>query len=72
VLFRSDVALVDVTQILSSAENTQRSPFKLEIATEIRNEKVASPDKRIITAMKWISRRDGTVSDPGLCIPNPH
>ena len=58
-LSNGDVILLDVTQTLPSG-----SPFNLEVASEIRNEKAASPDNRIITAMKWVSRRDGTVSEP--------
>jgi len=58
------VILIDVTQRLFLA--TPGSPSGLEVATVIRDEKIAIPDKRIITAMKWVSRRDGTVSSPIL------
>ncbi|KAF9785254.1 putative zinc-finger of transcription factor IIIC complex-domain-containing protein [Thelephora terrestris] len=53
-LSNGDVILIDVTQTLPSG-----SPFNLEVVTKTRNEKAASPDKRIITAMKWVSRKDG-------------
>lgn len=55
-----DVILIDVTQKLLVAPTG--SPFGLEVAAVIRNEKAATADKRIITAMRWISRKDFTVS----------
>lgn len=55
-----DVILIDVTQKLLLAP--PGSPSGLEIAMVIRNEKAAIADKRIITAMRWVSRQDGTVS----------
>ncbi|KAF9649199.1 hypothetical protein BDM02DRAFT_3095185 [Thelephora ganbajun] len=52
------IVLINVTQMLLMA--LPGSPSSLEVATVIRNEKAAVADKRIITAMKWISRQDGT------------
>jgi hypothetical protein len=60
-LSSGDIVLIDVTQKLSS-----ESLSGLEVTAEVRNAKTASPDKRIITAMKWVVRQDGTVSDPVL------
>lgn len=58
-LSNGDVILIDVAQKVSPG-----SPFYLKVTTQTRGETVASLDKRIITAMKWISGKDGTVSDP--------
>ena len=55
-----DVILINVTQKLPLAP--PGSPFGLEIAVVIQNEKVATADKRIITGMRWVSRQDGNVS----------
>lgn len=60
-----DVVLINVTQKLLLAP--PGSPFRLEIAAVIRNEKAATADKRVITAMRWVTRQDGTVS--GLTPP---
>ena len=65
-LCNGNVILIDVTQKLPLA--TPGSPSGLGVATVIRDENVATPDKRIITAMKWISRQDGAVSGLMLCI----
>jgi len=64
-LNNGDVILIDVTQKLLLAP--PGSPFSLEVTTVIRNERAAAPDKRIITAMKWVSRQDDAVSDFALC-----
>ena len=56
-----DVILIDVTQKLLSAP--PGSPFGHEITMVIRNDKVATADKRIITAIRWVLRQDGIVSD---------
>jgi len=64
-LSNGDVILIDVTQKLLLA--SPGSSFSLEVATAIRNENAAAQDKRIITAMKWVSRQDDTVSDFVLC-----
>lgn len=56
-----DVILIDLTQKLHSPP---RSPFRPEVTTVVRNEKAAIADKRVITAMRWVSRQDGTVSRP--------
>lgn len=54
-----DVILIDVTQKLLLAP--LGSPFNFEVTTVMRNEKAAAVDKRIITAMRWVLRQDGTV-----------
>lgn len=58
-LSNGDVVLIDVIQKFPPV-----LPFNLEATTNTQNQKAASSDKRIITAMKWITRRDGTVGDP--------
>jgi len=60
-LSNGNVVLIDVTQKLLLAP--PGSPSSLEITTAIRDEKVAAPDKQIITAMRWVSRQDDIVSD---------
>ena len=59
------IILIDVIQKLLLAP--PGSPFSLGITTIIRDEKAAAPDKRIISAMKWISRQGDIVS--GLVLP---
>jgi len=61
-----DVILIDVTQKLLSAPTGSSS--SLEVVTVVRTEETATVDKRIITAMRWVSRRDGTVSGLGFPI----
>jgi hypothetical protein len=60
-LNNGNVILIDVTQQLLLAP--PGSPLSLEITTVIRDEKAAAPDKRIITAMKWVSRQGDIVGD---------
>ena len=59
-LSNGGVILIDVTQRLLLA--LPGSSSGLEISTVIRNESAAVQDKRIITAMRWVSRQDDTVS----------
>lgn len=59
-LSNGNVTLIDVTQKLFLAP--PGSPPSLKIVTVIRDETAAVQDKRIITAMKWVSRKDDTVS----------
>jgi len=60
-LSNGNVVLIDVTQKLLLTP--PGSPHSLEVTTVIRDEKVAAPDKRIITAMRWVSRQGDIVSD---------
>lgn len=70
-LSNGDVVLIDITQKLLPAPSG--SQFSPEVTTEIRDENAAVPDKRTITAMKWISRKDNAVIDPMLCAQfTPH
>ena len=55
-----DVILIDVTQKLLLAP--PGSFFGLEVTMVIRNEKAAVANKRMITAMRWVSRQDDIVS----------
>lgn len=59
------VVLIDVIQKHLSAP--PGSPFGPEVTTTIRDENAAVLDKRTITAMKWVSRKDDAVIDPVLC-----
>ena len=60
-LSNGNVILIDVTQKL--LPGPLGSPSSFGITTVVRDEKVAVPDKRIISAMKWVSRQDNIVSD---------
>ena len=64
-LSNGDVVLMDVTQ--KRLLVPPGAPFGLEVTAVIRNDNAAVPDKRVITAMKWVSTKDGTVSDPMFC-----
>jgi hypothetical protein len=68
-LSNGNIILIGVNQELSSSP--PGSSFSLGVATAIRNEEVAVTDKRIITAMKWITRQDGTVSGTVLQTLSP-
>ena len=59
-LSNGNVVLIDVTQKFLFAP--PGSPSSLKITTAIRDEKVATPDKRIITAMRWVSKQGNIVS----------
>jgi hypothetical protein len=65
-LSSGDVTLINVTQTLPSGKGAQGSSSALEVTVVTRNEKAGSSNKRIITAMKWVSKQDGTVSGIAL------